>query len=124
MPNNRPWSSDIEWPDESEVSRDAIDLIDKLLQIKASERLGYQGASEVKVSLRCSLLLLLFYCYYYYYNYYYSYCYYCYYFIIISIIILNQKSGTKIEIVIRLIGNDDCTRRLASGGRGRECEPT
>jgi hypothetical protein len=53
------------------------------------------------------------------------YCYCCYYFIIISIIIiLNQKSGTKIEIVIRLIGNDDCTRRLASGGRGRECEPT
>ncbi|ELR19976.1 protein kinase domain containing protein [Acanthamoeba castellanii str. Neff] len=41
-------SRDIEWPDESEVSRDAIDLIDKLLQIKASERLGYQGASEVK----------------------------------------------------------------------------
>jgi hypothetical protein len=41
------------------VSRDAIDLIDKLLQIKASERLGYQGASEVKVYLRYYLLLLL-----------------------------------------------------------------
>jgi hypothetical protein len=33
------------------VSREAIDLIDKLLQIKASERLGYQGASEVKVTI-------------------------------------------------------------------------
>ena len=47
------------------MSRDAIDLIDKLLQIKASERLGYQGASEVKVSLRCSLLVLLLFYYFY-----------------------------------------------------------
>jgi len=41
--------TDIDWPDESEVSKEAIDLIDKLLQVNASMRLGFQGASEVKV---------------------------------------------------------------------------
>jgi len=41
-------SRDIDWPDESEVSKEAIDLIDKLLQVNASMRLGFQGASEVK----------------------------------------------------------------------------
>lgn len=41
--------ADIEWPDPGDISNEAVDLIEKLLQIKASERLGYHGASEVKV---------------------------------------------------------------------------